>query len=60
MPEFWEYPHRHDYPYYWFISDPKSKQDEVKGTKLKKISKNSNFELFQKNFTRGTPFEVAW
>ena len=30
-PAFWEYsPSPHDYPYYWFILDPKSKHDEVK------------------------------
>ena len=32
---FWEYPPPpHDYPYYWFILDPKSNQDKVKITNL--------------------------
>ena len=29
----------HDYPYEWFTSDPKSKQDKVKVTNLKKMPK---------------------
>ena len=30
---FWEYPlPAHDYPYYWFILDPKLEQDKVKVT----------------------------
>ena len=44
MPAFWEYPQPpHDYPYYWFISDPKSKQDKVKITNLPKIQFVKNF-----------------
>ena len=40
MPAFWSYPPPlHDYPYYWFISDPKSKQDKVKVTNLKNLPK---------------------
>ena len=36
IPTFWEYPlPPHDYPYYSFILDPKSKQDKVKITNLK-------------------------
>ena len=35
-PAFWECPPPpHDYPYFWFIPDPKSKQDKVKVTNLK-------------------------
>ena len=34
----------HDYPYQWFTSVPKSKQDKVKVTKN---AKNSNFEIMQ-------------
>ena len=33
-------PTPHDYPYYWFIFDPKSKQDQVKVTR---ICQNFNF-----------------
>ena len=29
----------HDYPDQWFTSDPKSKQEKVKVTNLKKLSK---------------------
>ena len=27
---FWDPPPPHDYPYLWFTSDPKSKEDKVK------------------------------
>ena len=38
MPAFWEYPPPpHDYTFYWFISDPKSKQDKVQVTNLNKL-----------------------
>ena len=48
-PTFWEYPPPpHDYPYHWFISDPKSKDDKVKVTKLKYLPK------WKKNNTRHT------
>ena len=46
-PAFWDTPRPHDYPYKWFTSDPKSKQDKVKATNLKKNAKNSNFEILQ-------------
>ena len=36
--------------YWWFTSDPKSKQDKVKVTNLKKTAKNSNFEILQEPF----------
>ena len=37
-PVFWGYPTPpHDYPYYWVILDPKSKQDKIKGTNLKNL-----------------------
>ena len=40
MPAFWGYPlPPHDYPYYWFILDPNSKQDKVKCTNLKNLPK---------------------
>ena len=43
MPAFWEYPPpSHDYPYYWFISDPMSKQGKV-SYKFEKFAKNSKF-----------------
>ena len=37
---FWEYPPLpYDYPYDWFISDAKWKQDKVKVTNLKNLPK---------------------
>ena len=40
MPAFWRYPlPPHDYPYYWFILDPKSKEDKVKVANLKNLTK---------------------
>ena len=40
MPAFKEYPlPPHEYPYYWFILDPKSKHDKVKVTNVKILSK---------------------
>ena len=44
-----EYPRPpHDYPYHWFILDPKSKLDQVKVTKFKKRNaKNSDFGILQ-------------
>ena len=40
MPAFWDtLPPPHDFPYLWFISDPKSKQDKVKNTNFKKLAK---------------------
>ena len=39
-PAFWGYPlPPHDYLYYWVILDPKSKDDKVKVTNLKKFAK---------------------
>ena len=39
-PAFWGYPPPpHDYPYYWVILDPKSKEDKVKVTNLKNLPK---------------------
>ena len=50
MPMFWEYPPLpHDYPYYWFISDPKSKQDKLKTTNLKKMPKIQMSIILQKS-----------
>ena len=44
MPAFWGYPALpHDCPYYWFILDPKSKENKVKVTNLKNLPKNSNY-----------------
>ena len=42
-----------------FILDPKSKQDKVKLTNLKNLPK-LQFLDFETNFTRDTPYEVAW
>ena len=45
MPAFWGYPLLpHDYPYYWFILDPKSKQDKVNVTNLKNLPKVQIFK----------------
>ena len=42
--EFWGYPMPpHDYPYYWVILDPDSKEDKVKVTILKTLPK---FQFF--------------
>ena len=59
-PAFWGYPPPpHDYPYHWVILDPKSKEDKVKVTNLKKSPK---FQIlnFKMGITRDTPSEVAW
>ena len=55
MPSFGGYPPPpHDYPYYWVILDPKSKEDNVKVTNLR-ICQNINFFKFQhKLYTRHT------
>ena len=45
----------HDYTYYWFILNPKSKQDRVKVTNLKNLPK-----LQWEVFTCDTSSEVAW
>ena len=38
MPAFWGYsPPPHNYPYYWFILDPKSREDKDKVTNLKNL-----------------------
>ena len=45
---FWGYPQPpHDYPYHWFILDPKSKQDKSQSYKFKKFAKKSNLEILQ-------------
>ena len=41
------HPPPHDYPYSWFISDPKSKSRQSQTYKFQKIAKNSNFEILQ-------------
>ena len=41
-------PPPHDYPYYWVILDPKSKQDKVKVTNLKNLPKVQIFEFWNK------------
>ena len=59
MPAFWGYPPPpHDYPYYWFILDSKSKQDKV--TNLKNLPKIQILEFCKKTFTHNTSSEVAW
>ena len=44
----------HDYPYYWVLLDPKSKEDKVKVTNLKNLPK---FKCF--NFVSNKT-EVSW
>ena len=54
-PPFWEYPPPpHDYPYYWVILDPKSKEDKVKVTNLKNLPKFQIFDFGNKHYTRHT------
>ena len=49
MPAFLGYPPPpHDYPYYWFTLDPKSKEDKVKVTNLKNLPKFQIFEYWKK------------
>ena len=43
-----------DYPYHWVILDPKSKEDKVKVTHLKKSPKFQNFEFWNGHYTRHT------
>ena len=42
------------YPYYWFILDPKSKQDKVKVTNFKKLAKIQILESCKKLYTQHT------
>ena len=42
----------HDYPYYWVILDPKSKEDKVKVTNLKNLP--NIFDFWIKFYTRHT------
>ena len=52
MPAFWGYPlPPHDYPFYWVILDPKSKEDKVKVTNLKNLPKFQVFEFWNKHYT---------
>ena len=54
-PAFWGYPSLpHDYPYYWVILDPKSKEDKVKVTNLKNLPKFHFFKFWNKLYTRHT------
>ena len=54
-PAFWGYPPPpHDYPYHWVILDPKSKEDKVKVTNLKKSPKFQIFEFWNGHYTRQT------
>ena len=51
-PAFWGYPLLpHDYPYYWVVLDPKSK-DKVKITNLKNLPELKFFEFWHKLYTR--------
>ena len=53
-PAFWESPQPpYDYPYYWFISDPKSKTRQSQSYTFKK------FWNFAKHFTCDIPSEAA-
>ena len=51
-PAFWWYPPLpHNYPYYWVILDPKSKEDQVKVTNLKNWPKFQFFKFWNKHYT---------
>ena len=47
-------PPPHDYPYYWVILDPKSKEDKVKVTDLKNLPKFQSFQFWHNFYTRHT------
>ena len=54
-PAFWGYPlPPHDYPYYWFILDPKSKEDKVKVMNLKNLPKFQIFQFCNELYTQHT------
>ena len=54
-PAFWGYPPPpHDYPFYWVILDPKSKEDKVKFTNSKNSPKFQIFEIWNKHYTEHT------
>ena len=54
-PTFWWYPPLpYDYPYYWVILDPKSKEDKVKVTNLKNSPKFLFFNFWNKHYTLHT------
>ena len=50
-PAFWGYPPLpHEYPYYWVILDPKSKEDKVKVTNLKNLPKLQIYVFWNKHY----------
>ena len=54
-PAFWQYPQPlHDYQYYQFILDAKSKEDKVKVTSLKNLSKLQLLEFWNKLYMQHT------
>ena len=54
-PAFWDTPPLpHDYPHWWFTSDPKSKEDKVKNTNFKKLPKIQILKFCKKLYTRHT------
>ena len=53
-PAFWGYPSPHDYPYYWVILDPKSKEDKVKVTNLKNLPKLQISQYWNNLYMRHT------
>ena len=54
-PAFWGYPPPpHDYPLYWVILDPKSKEDKVKVTNLKNLPKFQILKFSNKHYTQHT------
>ena len=74
-PVFWGYPPLpHDYPYYWFILDPKSIEDKVKVTNLKNSPKFQMLKIqrghdsvhrrtdgrTEKGETSIPPFQLCW
>ena len=65
MSAFWGYPPPpHYYPYYWFILDPKSKQDKVKLTNLKNLPNFYRVDTILSTDRQGetsiTPFKLRW
>ena len=47
-------PPPHDYPYYWVILDPKSKEDKIKVINLKNLPKLQIVKIWNKHYTRHT------
>ena len=58
-PAFWGYPLLpHEYPYYWVILDPESKEDKVKIVKVKEFVKISNFSILKQTLHATHPLKL--